>query len=98
MLRLRKVREAKGWSRARLAREAGVNASIACMVELGKLHCYPVQLARFAKALGIPAAQAGSLLEDVGDDTGTISSAMALPAQCPPTRRKGHARRCPAPR
>ena len=64
MLALKAQRIARKWSQAKLAREAELNANTVCMVESGRLRPYESQLAKLAGALGIPASDAHSLLED----------------------------------
>lgn len=51
--RLRELREAKGWSRAELARQAGMNASTVGQIELGRILPYPTQVAKLAGALRV---------------------------------------------
>ena len=48
---LRKHREARGWSRAELARRAQMNATTVGWIESGRFRPYPVQLEKLAKAL-----------------------------------------------
>ena len=62
-MRLTEERRQRGWSRAELARRAGMNATTVGLVEAGRFIPYPSQLAKLARALGIPEAQAGALLE-----------------------------------
>ena len=54
-LKLTELREARGWSRAELARHAGMHASDVGKIELGRMAPYPVQLLKLAKALGAEA-------------------------------------------
>ena len=53
MRRLRKLREARGWSRARLAREAEMSASDVGKIEAGRLVPYESQARKLASALGV---------------------------------------------
>jgi transcriptional regulator with XRE-family HTH domain len=62
--KLQQLREAKGLSRAQLARRADLNAVTVGWVESGRFRPYPVQLRKLAKALGLPVAQAGDLVSD----------------------------------
>lgn len=52
MKQLRVFREAKGWSQARLAREAELNAVTVSQAESGRFRPYPGQLQKLATALG----------------------------------------------
>lgn len=53
MKRLKKLREARGWSKARLARQAELNATTVGWIESGRFRPYPVQLKKLAKALDL---------------------------------------------
>ena len=57
-------RSRHGWSRAELARRAGLNASTVGLIESGRLQPYSSQLYKLANALGISKSQAHRLLED----------------------------------
>ncbi len=57
-------RSRRGWSRAELARRAGLNASTVGLIESGRLQPYPSQLYKLANALGFPESEAHLLLED----------------------------------
>ena len=48
---LRERREAKGWSRAELARRADMNASTVGSIENGRLRPYESQLRKLVEAL-----------------------------------------------
>ena len=48
---LRQEREARGWSRAALARDSRLNESVYSLIERGRYTPYPVQLERIAQAL-----------------------------------------------
>ena len=52
MLRVVLERQKLGWSQARLAREANVNATSMSRIESGKENAYPNRGARIAAALG----------------------------------------------
>ena len=52
MLRLTRLREERGWSRAELARRAKIYPTDVGKIERGKLVPYPGQLRRLARALG----------------------------------------------
>jgi len=67
MLRLTRYREARRLSRAALARAASLDQAFVSKIEKGRVVPYPVQLARLAAALGVPAEQADTLLERVDD-------------------------------
>lgn len=51
------LRESKGWSKAELARRADLNASTVGQIEAGRLRPYPGQVAKLARALGVPEDQ-----------------------------------------
>ena len=57
-------RSRRGWSRAELARRAGLNASTVGLIESGRLQPYPRQLYKLARALGFSESEAHVLLED----------------------------------
>lgn len=61
-------RKRRGWSQAKLAREAEMHPSQVCLIESGRLKPYPGQLAKLAAALGWPKEQADELLDEVGHD------------------------------
>jgi transcriptional regulator with XRE-family HTH domain len=56
-------RSRRGWSRAELARRAGLNASTVGLIESGRLRPYPSQLVKIARALNIPDSGTHLLLE-----------------------------------
>ena len=64
-MRLRNEREARCWSKSELARRAGLNHSTIGQIESGRFRPYDSQLLKLAKALGVPEAEAQSLLEEV---------------------------------
>ena len=67
MLRLTEEREARGWSKSRLAREAKMTAATVGQIESGYIgKPYPVQLEKLAVALELPTEYAAELLEEVG--------------------------------
>ena len=51
--RLKQAREGKGWSRAQLARAAGMHPSTVGQIESGRIEPYPSQLEKLARALGL---------------------------------------------
>ncbi len=57
-------RSRRGWSRAELARRAGINASTVGLIESGRLRPYVSQLVKLANALGVSESEAHLLLED----------------------------------
>lgn len=63
-MRLTEERCRRGWSKAELARCAGLNATTISLVESRRFRPYPTQLAKLARALGLPELQAHTLLED----------------------------------
>ena len=67
MMNLKLERMRRDWSRAELARRANLNAATVGLIEAGRFRPYPIQLAKLARALGIPEEEAhGLLLEDGG--------------------------------
>jgi transcriptional regulator with XRE-family HTH domain len=67
MLQLQVLREERGWSRAELARKAGLNPTTVGAIEHGRLQPYESQLDKLARALGVPAPSAGTLMEEVDE-------------------------------
>ncbi|MFN8626034.1 MAG: helix-turn-helix transcriptional regulator [Candidatus Binatia bacterium] len=67
MIRLTLERNRRQWSKARLAREAKLCESIVSKVERGYARPYPGELARLARALGVPPKDAHTLIENVDD-------------------------------
>jgi transcriptional regulator with XRE-family HTH domain len=63
MNQLQARREALGWSRAELARRAGLNATTVGLIESGRLLPYDSQLVKLAAALNLPRSKASRLLE-----------------------------------
>ena len=53
------LRLRKGWSKAELARRAGLNASTVGVIESGRLIPYAGQVAKLAAALGVPPQELG---------------------------------------
>lgn len=51
--KITELRESRGWSRAELARRAGMNASTISLIERGRFTPYPSQAKKLAVALGI---------------------------------------------
>jgi transcriptional regulator with XRE-family HTH domain len=62
-MRLTEERLRRNWSRAELARRAGLNATTVSLIESGRLLPYEAQLEKLARALGWPAGEAARLLE-----------------------------------
>ena len=52
-MRLIEERNQRGWSRAELARRAGMHPSTVSLIESGRLVPYPSQLDKLAAALGL---------------------------------------------
>lgn len=50
---LRNLREARDWTRAELARRAGMHPATVGQIEAGRVAPYPVQVAKLARALGV---------------------------------------------
>jgi transcriptional regulator with XRE-family HTH domain len=57
MDKLRRSRERLGWSRAELARRAGMSPSTVGQIESGRLLAYPSQIKKLARALGLSPRQ-----------------------------------------
>ena len=64
MRRITRVREARGWSRAKLVRVSHMNATTVGQIETGRWVPYDSQLQKLARALGFPESEAHRLLED----------------------------------
>jgi len=64
-LALTAERERRGWSKAELARRAKIDQSTLSRIEAARLRPYGPQLRRLQRALGIKAADAPRLLEEV---------------------------------
>jgi ribosome-binding protein aMBF1 (putative translation factor) len=58
-------RERRGWSRAELARRAGLNAATVGLAEAGRLVLYPSQVDKLARAMDLTEVAAARLLEEV---------------------------------
>jgi transcriptional regulator with XRE-family HTH domain len=66
MVNLKFERMRRGWSQAELARRADMNPSTVGLIESGRFLPYESQLAKLTKALGLPEAEARTLLEPAG--------------------------------
>jgi transcriptional regulator with XRE-family HTH domain len=53
MTRLEALRTSKCWSRAELARRAGLHPTTVGLIESGRLRAYPGQLEKLARALDV---------------------------------------------
>ena len=69
MLTIKALREARGWSRAKLARRADMAAGDEGKIESGRLRPYPSQLRKLARALGVPVEKADTLLAEAQSGT-----------------------------
>lgn len=56
-VRMRQLREARGWSRAELARRASMGAGDVGKIEAGRVRPYPAQLSKLAAALEVTPAE-----------------------------------------
>ena len=65
MLTLQVKREERGWSRAELARRAGLNAATVGAIESGRLSPYESQLVKLARAFAMPIRDAAKLTQEV---------------------------------
>ena len=61
-MRLTNERTRRGWSRAELARRAGMNATTVSLIESGRFYPYLSQLKKLARALGVPDSEAYTLV------------------------------------
>ena len=75
MILLKTERLRRGWSQSELARRASLNANTVSQIESQRFRPYESQLAKIARAFGIPEQQAHLLLVDA--------------AQSPPLARRG---------
>lgn len=66
-IRLKREREKRGWTRAELARRAGMSAGDVGKIEAERTKPYDSQLAKIAKALGIRQSEASSLINEEFD-------------------------------
>ena len=64
------IRKRRGWSRAELARRAGMNGGTVGLIESGRFKPYPGQLRKLASALGLPEEESERLLEEGCTATG----------------------------
>jgi len=62
-MKLQIERQSRGWSRAELARRAGLNPSTVSLIEAGRLIPYTTQLEKLCGALGLPPSDAAQLCE-----------------------------------
>jgi ribosome-binding protein aMBF1 (putative translation factor) len=66
-LRLTEERERRGWSKAALARAAGLDQALLGKIGSDRVQPYEVQLRRLARALELPIQQPNSLLDPARD-------------------------------
>ena len=85
-MRLTYERNRRGWSLAKLARRSDLNATTVGLIESGRFRPYPGQLRKLAKALGLPLAEAGSLVEEQPRQSRVDESAQPEPL---PLAKKG---------
>ncbi len=64
MLRLTRERTRRGWTKAELARRARVDQAQVSKIEAGRVRPYQPELARLARALGVPRHAAEELLRE----------------------------------
>jgi transcriptional regulator with XRE-family HTH domain len=62
---LQRIREQKGWSKSEVARRARMHSGDYSKIERKILRPYSSQLLKIARAVGIPAAEAHTLLDEV---------------------------------
>ena len=63
LMRLTGLRLLKDWSKAELGRRAMINPATVGLIENQRFVPYPSQLAKLAKALGVPKGDAGTLTD-----------------------------------
>ena len=85
MLTLKFERMRRGWSQAELARRANLNPATVGQIEAERWRPYPAQLAKLARALGVPEADASILLHEDGTD----AAAGSHPSTCPSAGNEG---------
>ena len=78
-MRISEERKRLGWSRAELARRAGMNGGTIGLIESGRFKPYPGQLRKLAFALGLPEEEAHSLLDDSTNTDEHSSAQLTLP-------------------
>lgn len=64
---MQKHRESRGWSKAKLARQAKMNAGTVGLIENGRLRPYERQLLKLAKAFGLHGQEREQLFQELGD-------------------------------
>jgi transcriptional regulator with XRE-family HTH domain len=69
MFKLTAERQRRNWSKAKLAQRACIDQGTISKIESGRVRPYPKELHRLARALGIPSADAQSLLEEETAET-----------------------------
>ena len=90
MKKLTQLRQARGWSKAELARRARLAEGHVGKIESGRLVPYEAQLRRLARVLDVPVAEAAALLdgdESAGEETAPHNLAR-LTGRAEPTKRK----------
>lgn len=78
MLVLEYLRRMRGWSKAELARRAGLNASDVSRITSGRLAPYPSQLLRLASALGQDPERSEDLVRELQDADDEVRSVRSL--------------------
>jgi transcriptional regulator with XRE-family HTH domain len=83
MKRLQQLREARGWTRAELARRAKLNPATVGMIEHGRLQPYESQLRKLAAALGVEKRNADQLLDGPLDGLRDLVKTWRVVVQVP---------------
>lgn len=65
MIQLTIERQRRGWSQAELARRANVNSTTVSLIENQRFRPGPTQLEKLRRALGVRAAHARRLLDEI---------------------------------
>lgn len=65
MKRLTVLRTQQGWTKAELGRRAKMHPTSIGKIESGRQVPYQVELVKLARALGLPSAEAATLMEEV---------------------------------
>ena len=71
MKQIKGHREVRRWSKAELARRAGLNASTVGWIESGRFRPYPGQLEKLAHALGVPSTDLSEAAQEADGPNGT---------------------------
>lgn len=82
-LQLTKLREERCWTRAELARRTRMSPGDVGKIEAKRLTPYPSQLRKLARALGLPIADAASLIDVAAAETAPEAADRLAPPERP---------------